>query len=270
MSRLRDRTAALSWRPWRPSATLAEHLPPVDDRLGDDGLSFDDVLAGRTHSPDLGRRLSFLVIRWVGCCVGGVLALLVAVRAQLAILDVQTVSGDLTADWLAVAGGLAAGGLVLFASLRLVLRFGSVRGAGSLLVGLPLVMVLMGSLATTHFPPSNFKSDEVRAEWTHLHPTLRHALWVARLGDPTLVLTDLRRGPHDYRLMGLRLPFTSRHYPQSDGYAHAVDLRVHDAGDLQNWARQGLFLLMGLRAERHVGTADHLHISLPVKDPSAI
>ena len=81
MSRLRDRTAALSWR---PSATLAEHLPPVDDRPGDDGLSFDDVLAGRTHSPDLGRRLSFLVIRWVGCCVGGVLALLVAVRAQLA------------------------------------------------------------------------------------------------------------------------------------------------------------------------------------------
>ena len=207
----------------------------------------------------LGRRLSFLVIRWVGCCVGGVLALLVAVRAQLAILDVQTVSG-----------GLATGGLVLFASLRFVLRFGSVRRAGSLLVGLPLVMVLMGSLATTHFPPSNFKSDEVRAEWTHLHPTLRHALWVARLGDPTLVLTDPRRGPHDYRLMGLRLPFTSRHYPQSDGYAHAVDLRVHDAGDLQNWARLGLFLLMGLRAERHVGTADHLHISLPVKDPSAI
>ncbi|MBT4608755.1 MAG: hypothetical protein HOC05_01860, partial [Gemmatimonadetes bacterium] len=191
-----------------------------------------------------------------------------AVRGQLAILSYQNASGHLSPDWLAVAAGLAAGGVVLFLSLGLILRLHSVRRAGGLLLALPLLMVLAGTLATTHFPRDNFKSDDVRAEWTHLHPTLRHALWVARLGDESLVLTDLRRGPEDYHLMGLRLPFTSRHYPQTDGYAHAVDLRVHDAGDLRNWARQGLFLLMGLKADRHAGSADHLHVSLPVQ-PSA-
>ncbi len=216
----------------------------------------------------VGSRLLFLPLRLAGCAAGGVLSLFVAIRAQLAILAHQQGAGHLSPDWLAVAGGLAAGGFVLSASLGLILRLHSVRRVGGLLIAVPLLMILAGTLATTHFPQSNFKSDDLRAEWTHLHPTLRHALWVVRLGDQSLVLTDLRRGPKDYRLMGLRLPFSSRHYPQTDGYAHAVDLRVRDAGDLRNWARQGLFLLMGLNAERHGGSADHLHISLPVALPA--
>jgi len=55
----------------------------------------------------------------------------------------------------------------------------------------------------------------------------------------------------------------SQHYVGDDGFARAVDVRVSDAGALRNWARQGMFLLMGLEAGRHQGTADHLHISLP-------
>jgi hypothetical protein len=47
---------------------------------------------------------------------------------------------------------------------------------------------------------------------------------------------------------------------------------VRDAGDLRNWARQGVFLALGLKADRHGGptdrhggTADHLHVSLPLR-----
>ncbi|MBT7862832.1 MAG: hypothetical protein HN712_21130 [Gemmatimonadetes bacterium] len=210
-----------------------------------------------------GRLLRVLAIRTAILAAGVVLTVLLAVRMQLSLLSYQAASDSMSPDWLAVAGGLMAGGLILGVALLVVFRTRSMRRAGGLLLGVPLLLLVIGCLAMTYYPRANFKSDDLRAEWTHLHPTLRHALWVARLSDESLVLTDLRRAPDDYHLMGLRLPFTSRHFPQTDGYAHAVDLRVSDAGDLRNWARQGLFLLMGLHADRHGGTADHLHVSLP-------
>jgi hypothetical protein len=55
----------------------------------------------------------------------------------------------------------------------------------------------------------------------------------------------------------------SRHFPDDQGYARAVDIRVSATGEMRDWLRQGSFLLMGLRASRHVGTADHLHVALP-------
>ncbi len=217
----------------------------------------------------VGRILRGLGLR-LACLAGGAaLAALVAVRVQLNILGYQMSNDGMSPDWLAVAAGLLVGGGVLWFAILLAIRLRSLRWAAGLLLGLPLTMLIIGSLAMTYFPPTNFKNDDLRAEWTQLHPTLRHALWVARLGDGHLVLTDLKRTPDDYRLLGLRLPFTSRHYPQTDGYAHAVDLRVSDAGDLRNWARQGMFLLMGLRADRHGGTADHLHVSMPLAPPPA-
>ena len=83
------------------------------------------------------------------------------------------------------------------------------------------------------------------------------------LEDRRLVLTDIARQSSDYEEMGLKKQPASLHYIKSDGYAHAVDLRVSNVGEMRNWARQGLFLLMGLQALRHTGTADHLHVSLP-------
>ncbi len=62
--------------------------------------------------------------------------------------------------------------------------------------------------------------------------------------------------------MGLKAQGRSPHYLHGDGYAHAVDLRVSNVGETRNWARQGLFLLMGLQAIRHTGTADYLYLAL--------
>ena len=78
-----------------------------------------------------------------------------------------------------------------------------------------------------------------------------------------MVLTDIARAPAEYRQMDLKTQGVSPHYLHVDGYAHAVDLRVSNVGETRNWARQGLFLLMGLEAIRHTGTADHLHLALP-------
>lgn len=192
--------------------------------------------------------------------VGGLASLVLLVRVQLAVLARYP-----GADWPAVVAGLVAGGLVLSLAIGLALRLRSPRRALTLLVVMPLALLTAGCLSVTHFPRANFKSDDLRTEWHRLHPTLRLSLWIARLGETELMLTDVSRTPSDYEAMGLAKPSWSSHFhsPQ-DGYAHAIDLRVADAGDLRNWARQGVFLALGLRANRHGGTADHLHVSLPL------
>lgn len=198
---------------------------------------------------------------WFGL---GVLATpVVTVRVQLAILSRYP-----TADWPALAAGLGAGGLLLFVTLAAALRLRSPRRTLVLAVALPTLLLTAGCLSLTHFPRANFKNDQLRAEWNRLQPTLRVSLWIARLGADDLMLTDVSREPSEYGAMGLSQPASSRHFlSPRDGYAHAVDLRVRDAGDLRNWARQGVFLALGLRAIRHDGSGDHLHISLPLPAP---
>ena len=163
-----------------------------------------------------------------------------------------------------MVAGLLAGGVLLAVTMALVLRMRLPRRALILLVTLPTMLLTVGCLLVTHFPRSNFKSDELRAEWYRLHPTLRVALWIARLGAADLLLTDVSRQPSDYDGMGLTTPSGRNIFSPRDGYAHAIDLRVRDTGALRNWARQGVFLTLGLRAERHGGNADHLHVSMPL------
>jgi hypothetical protein len=199
---------------------------------------------------------------------GTLTSLILLVRVQLLLLAHYP-----TAEWPAMAAGLLAGGVTLAIAVAMALRLRSPRRALMLLVALPTMLLTAGCLSVTHFPRSNFKSDELRAEWYRLHPTLRNALWVARLGEGALILTDVTRKPSNYGEMGLTEPSWSSHFTSPrNGYAHAIDLRVRDAGDLRNWARQGVFLALGLKADRHGGptdrhggTADHLHVSLPLR-----
>ncbi|MFP6643687.1 MAG: hypothetical protein VCF24_09035, partial [Candidatus Latescibacterota bacterium] len=103
--------------------------------------------------------------------VGVIASLIVSVRVQLALLTHYP-----TADWPSVVAGLLAGGVLLAVTVALVLRMRSPRRALILLVTLPTMLLTVGCLSVTHFPRSNFKSDELRAEWYRLHPTLRVAL----------------------------------------------------------------------------------------------
>lgn len=111
----------------------------------------------------------------------------------------------------------------------------------------------------------NAKSPEIREVYRSMHPILRVAISSATLADGDLVITDIERISSDYFEMGLPVNPTSLHYKQPEtGYVHAVDLRTNDRGMLRNYMLQFSLEVMGFQTLRHVGTADHLHVSLPV------
>jgi hypothetical protein len=111
---------------------------------------------------------------------------------------------------------------------------------------------------------SNVKSDEVRAEYRALHPLLRVASSALILLDPAAVVTDAARSGGDYARMGLSPAEASLHFRQRDGYVHALDLRTAGRSGVRNVVIRLGFRALGFTTRRHVGTADHLHVSLAV------
>jgi len=109
---------------------------------------------------------------------------------------------------------------------------------------------------------ANAKSDEVRDEYSTLHPLLRVAASALILVDPGAVITDAGRTPDFYRRLGLSPNETSLHFEQPTGFVHALDLRTVGRPEWRNRAADVAFRAMGFHTLRHVGTADHLHVSL--------
>lgn len=128
-------------------------------------------------------------------------------------------------------------------------------------LALPMVSFYAG-YALVYVAGAHVKSPAVRATYTSLHPLLRVALATLILADDNLMITDMSRAPADYGRMGLPLNDSSLHYRQRDGYVHAVDLRTAGRGAIRNALTQAYFWVMGFDTLRHVGTADHLHVSL--------
>ena len=112
---------------------------------------------------------------------------------------------------------------------------------------------------------ANAKTDAVRGYYLSVHPVLRVALSTVILADPHLVITDLARTREDYPRMGLPVFDRTLHYAQRDGWVHAVDLRTGGRNEIKNLTVQAYFRIMGFDTFRHVGTADHLHVELPVR-----
>ena len=118
--------------------------------------------------------------------------------------------------------------------------------------------------SVVYLAKANAKTDAIRGYYSSVHPVLRAALGTAILVDPDIVLTDAIRVPADYGRMGLPVYDRTLHYRQKTGWVHAVDLRTIGRSPVKNAALQLYFSSMGFRTLRHVGTADHLHVSLPV------
>lgn len=112
---------------------------------------------------------------------------------------------------------------------------------------------------------SNLKSAEVAETYRSLHPLLRLGVSTLVLADDELVVTDAARAGEDYATMGLPVNQRSLHFVQNTDYVHAVDLRTVGRSAVRNAIVAGYFSLMGFDTLRHVGTADHLHVSLPVR-----
>lgn len=131
-------------------------------------------------------------------------------------------------------------------------------------IALPIVVAYCG-YTLLYLARENAKTDAVRAYHGTLHPLMRVALGTAILADPAIVVTDTRREAADYDRMGLRAREHSLHFTQPDGYVHAVDLRTAGRSWIRIAAVRAWFGVMGFRTLRHVGTADHLHVSLPMR-----
>jgi hypothetical protein len=93
---------------------------------------------------------------------------------------------------------------------------------------------------------------------------LRLAVASAIVADGELVVTDAKRTAEDYRRMRLPVFERTMHYPQRDSWVHAIDVRTIGHGEVRNTLLGWYFRAVGLRVVRHVGTADHLHIELPI------
>lgn len=113
---------------------------------------------------------------------------------------------------------------------------------------------------------ANVKSDDVRSEYSALHPLLRIASSALILFDPASVITDAGRTAEDYWLMGLPRNEASLHFEQANGYVHALDLRTVGRPEWRNRLVELSFWALGFHSLRHVGTADHLHVSLRLPD----
>jgi hypothetical protein len=220
-----------------------------------------DALLARTE-----RRRRRPVLRWVRRVV------LVAVLLALPFLSLiwgatALYRGSDLPGWLAVLGGAALAlccvtVLAALASRRLTGR-ARIRFVATWLA-LPLVAVYVAH-SLVFLASVNAKSESVRAYYTSLHPLLRLSVRTLILMDDDAVVTDMARQAADYRRMGLPEPEWSLHYRQEDGWVHAFDLRTSGRSAIRNWLTGVYFRTLGFRVLRHVGTADHLHVSLPLR-----
>jgi len=168
-------------------------------------------------------------------------------------------------SWLAlVAAGAATLVVVGVYGAWLAWRFtGRMRFSGVVKwVALPLVLGYCGH-AILYVSRTNAKAEVVE-EYRATHPLLRLALSTLMLANRDLLITDLARVPLDYPRMGLPVNNGTLHYRQRDGWAHAVDLQTNGRGVVVNRLVELYFRVMGFRTLRHVGTADHLHVELPL------
>ncbi|WP_421773085.1 hypothetical protein [Gracilimonas sp.] len=170
--------------------------------------------------------------------------------------------------WLALGGGIFATVLLLLFYIfflfrridnkKMLLKF-SLGGVGALVFAFCFYGVM-------YISSVNAKSSEIRQVYRSMHPILRVAIATTTLADNDLVITDIQRQPEDYAAMGLPLNQRSLHYTQETGYVHAIDLRTIGRNEFRNILLRGSLEIMGLNTIRHTGTADHLHVSLPLTE----
>ncbi|MGI9628879.1 MAG: hypothetical protein ACR2QM_18740 [Longimicrobiales bacterium] len=168
--------------------------------------------------------------------------------------------------WLPLLGGVLATTLLLVIYGLVATR--RIKGSW----GLPpfvrkTLIALVGAYAlygVVYVSAGNTKSQDVRSGYASVNPVLRLATATLVLADRGLMVTDASRTLEDYQRMGLAPNEASLHFVQPNGWVHAVDLRTIGRSRWRNGFMSLYFWTMGFTTRRHRGTADHLHVSLPV------
>lgn len=204
-----------------------------------------------------------IFIGLVGLLIALIVPFFVLVRTSVYMYGVYEFNG-----WLALAIGVAATILLLTGyGLFFAYRYGKRLRIHKYVIRSIIVLVTAYTLyGALYYSSMNTKTDDINSYYRSLHPIMRVALTTITLANSNLIVTDIQREPEDYAQMGLPQKQHSLHYVQSDGYVHAVDLRTRGRAEWKNWLTRATFHLVGLQSIRHVGTADHLHVYLPLNE----
>lgn len=173
--------------------------------------------------------------------------------------------------WACVMGGVLFTSILLFLYLNIFhSKLTSKSSSFFSIKAKALIAILVVGVYSLHglfyLSGKNFKSPQLRKEIQKVHPILRLSVSTIAHLDNKLIITDGDRVPEDYKRMGLPSNSHSLHYRQSNGYAHAIDLRTNGRNEVRNFLVRNYFRLMGFQTLRHVGTDDHLHVSLKSHD----
>lgn len=168
--------------------------------------------------------------------------------------------------WTALLGGI--GAATSFLGLYVLFLFRKVKNKKLLAqFGFGSIAALVGGFciySLMYLSSVNAKTEDVREVYRSLHPILRVSVATTTLAENDLVITDIKRTKEDYISWGLTPRQSSLHYQQENGFVHAVDLRTIGHSEFRNKMLEWSLSAMGLQIIRHVGTADHLHVALPI------
>lgn len=190
-----------------------------------------------------------------------ILPFFVLIRTAVYMNVEQNING-----WVSILVGASGSILFLVICFGIVLRKTKHRKVWLKLIFSGISMFLLGFClsAVLYLSSVNSKTEGVREVYRSLHPILRLSVATVTLADKNLVITDIRRQSEDYAKMGLSQVQASYHFVQKDGYVHAIDLRTIGHSFIRNLILKQSLNVMGLQTIRHTGTADHLHVYLPV------
>lgn len=194
------------------------------------------------------------------------LPFILLVRVAVYIHEVYALNGWIS---LAISGGITTVLMIIYFSIM----YSKFTGKIGTWMGLKRRMYAAGFMVFAYIAYTlffisgeNVKYDALRKEFRELHPILRLGVSTLVIADRKLIITDASRVPEDYKKMGLKTKGQSLHYKQSSGFTHAIDLRTNNRAEWENTLVKTYFGLMGFNTLRHVGTDDHLHVSLMSHD----
>ncbi|MDX1585313.1 MAG: hypothetical protein R3222_01160 [Balneolaceae bacterium] len=239
------------------------------DKLKELDTLFDKQLRGvgkqkrSREKTDRGLSIKKVVAGVLGVAVMLLLPFLLLIRSSVYLYSTYSLNG-----WFALSLGVGVTILLLLLYAVVVsLTLGrTVRVHKYIRRGIAMLVIAYCGYGLLYLSGVNAKSEEVRSYYLSLHPIMRVSMATTILMHDDLIVTDMQRRPEDYTAMGLPVRDHSLHYKQKTGFVHAVDIRTKGRAEWKNWITEKTFALFGLNTLRHVGTADHLHVSLPLND----
>lgn len=216
-----------------------------------------------TASPSFKSRLAKWGLYLLFLFLGLLLPFILLIRTSVYTYAAHGLNG-----WVALSLGVLSTillllGYALFVSYR---YSGRLRLNKYVQAGIAVMVLAYSIYGLVYYSGMNTKTEEIRSYYRSLHPIMRVSLSTVTFADSDIIVTDIQREPADYGRMGLSEKQHSLHYVQENGYVHAVDLRTRGRAEWQNWLMQASMELIGLQTLRHTGTADHLHVYLPLND----